>query len=142
MPAYINIEDLAGEIPQEFLTQALDDNSDGVADDGAWAAIAAAASEDVDALLSGRYATPFSAPIPALVKRATRVFSLEKLYLKRGVSGDRNPWTKQADDLRALLQKIALGEAALDIEIVRGKPSATIITEKSRTHSSEGKLIC
>jgi hypothetical protein len=66
---------------------------------------------------------------------------LEKLYLKRGFSGDANPWTKQADALREQLTDIGNGEHPLSMAIPRGKPSASIITEKSKTHSSSGGLI-
>ncbi len=139
--AYITIEDLGAEIPTKFLTQALDDNGDGAADAGAWDAIATAASDDVDAFLAGRFTTPFgqgNAPIPPLVKRATRIFALEKLYLKRGITN--NPWTKQADAMRDKLTAVGNGEQPLALPIQRGRPSATAISEKAKTTSGSGKL--
>ena len=140
MPAYIQIEDLGADIPAKFLTQALDDNGDGAADVGAWDLVATTASEDVDAYLEGRFAVPFVAPVPALVKSATRVFALEKLYAKRGVTGNANPWTKKADGLRELLTAIVNCEKPLNVNLGRAKPSASVIAETAKTHSSNGNL--
>jgi phage gp36-like protein len=141
MPAYITIEDLAGEIPDAFLVEALDDNGDGLADAGAFDTIALKASGDVDALLSGRYSVPFTGTIPALVKQAARVFVLEMLYKKRGVADNANPWSTRANQLRSQLAAIANGTGSLDIKIPRAKPSGTVITERSKTFSSNGSLM-
>lgn len=138
MSAYVELTDLKGEIPDEFLTQALDDDGDGVADSGVWDQIAAQASTDVDAFIGGRYTVPLSAPIPATVSRAARIFALEKLYLRRGVQP--NPWKAQADELRALLGKIGTGEVPLSVAVNRAKPSGTVISETARTHSPNGNL--
>ena len=135
--SYILQSDLEGAVPPDFLVQALDDNRDGVID--AWDAVSAQACEAVDGVLGIRFAVPFS-PAPAVVKRAARVFALELVYLRRGVKGDDNPWTAQADDIRKQLKAIAAGEMPLGPTINRQQPSVSVVTEPARTSSAAGHL--
>ena len=136
MSVYVTIEDLGAEIPAKFLSQALHDSpTDGLTDAQAFAPIAATASADVDALLGDRFVVPFTGLIPALVKRAARIFTLEKLYLRRGLVGPTNPWTKQADELRTTLRTCGKG-----ILVQTQKPSATAITEQAKSVSRFGNL--
>lgn len=134
---YVELEDVRAMIPDTFLTQALDDNSDGVID--AWEIVQLAASEGVDGLLSTRYATPFTSP-PKFVKLSARVFAAEICYRRRGTPDAENPYFKQAESLRKLLAQIAAGEIALSADIERQKPSASIITETAKTFSKTGNL--
>lgn len=137
--AYVELTDLKGDIPDEFLTQALDDDGDGEADAGNWDAVANKASEDVDAFLESRFPVPFATPYPAVVKRSARIFALEKLYLKRGVQP--NPWTKQADAMRDKLEKIGNGDEPLSAAVSPSTPSGAVISSPSKTHSADGSLI-
>lgn len=137
---YVLIGDITASLAPDFLTQALDDNGDGVADPGVWDSIAAAVAKDIDGRLGQRYETPFSNPIPAIVANAGRIFAMEMLYARRGFAADKNPWTKQADAERTRLTQIAEGKAPLMPEIARKKPSASTITEPAKTTSATGKL--
>jgi len=129
--SYVELADLAAEIPQKFLKQALHDSpTDGLTDAQAFAPIALTASGDVDALLSDRFEVPFTTTVPALVILAARIFSLEKLYLRRGLVGVANPWSKQADELRSTLKTCGKG-----ILVQTQKPSAIAITEQAKTFS-------
>lgn len=130
---YIELSDLQAVIPATFLTQSLDDDNDGVID--AWTAVQAAAERSVNAALGVRFSVPFAAPVPAIVTEAAFLFAAEACYTRRGVEFDQNPFGKAASAMRATLRKIAAGEIPLSPDIERKKPSVSIITEPSRTHS-------
>ena len=135
--SYVELEDVRAIIPEKWLTEALDDNSDGVID--AWDTVQLAACEAVDGILSTRFETPFVSP-PKIVTKSARIFAAEICYQRRGVPESENPFTKQADALRKLLEQIARGDLSLSVDIERKKPSASIITEPAKTFSKLGQL--
>ncbi len=134
---YIALTDLEGSVPPDFLVQALDDDRDGVID--AWDAVCDQACEAVDGVLGSRFSVPFS-PVPAVVKRAARVFALEIVYLRRGIKGEDNPWTAQADDIRKQLTAISEGKTPLGPSIERAQPSVSVVTEPAKTSSANNHL--
>jgi phage gp36-like protein len=136
---YLAEADLIPHLPPQFLLQALDDDGDGSADDGLLDAILTASSDEVDAILGARFATPFS-PVPALVKTSARIFALETLYRRRGFSGDNNPWEVPAKDLRARLNRIGQGKEPLTPDIERKQSSVSVIVEDAKTHDSAGRI--
>jgi phage gp36-like protein len=136
--AYIDLNHLIGELPQEFLRQATDDIQSGEINPDVKAAIEAAVQEDIDGPLAARYSVPFTDPIPALIKRTARIFALEKLYNRRGITGDANPWTKQADKLRDTLELIAKRELDLQFSVHPAHPSVSVVTEKNKLNSTGG----
>ena len=131
---YIQLSDLQAIIPPSFLTQALDDDGDGVID--AWTGVQAAAERAVNAALGMRFTVPFTDPIPAIVSEAAFLFAGEACYTRRGVEFDQNPFGKAASTMRATLRQIAAGEIPLTPNIERQKPSVSIITEPARTAGS------
>jgi hypothetical protein len=140
--AYVQLSDLAGSIPSDFLTQALDDNEDGVADAGVFAGIAADAGNQIDGYIGMRYALPLvpdftlypnTYGFPAVVTNAARVFTLEQLYKRRGTTDDKNPWAVQAGQTRTLLKAISLGQSPLAPELTRKDPTASVVTQPMRT---------
>jgi len=131
---YVSLTDLQAIIPPAFLTQALDDDSDGVID--AWTAVQAAAERAVNAALGVRFTVPFTDPIPAIVTEAAFLFAAEACYTRRGVEFDQNPFGKPAATMRATLRQIAAGEMPLAPGLERQKPSVSVISEPSRTHST------
>lgn len=137
---YVQQADVSVDIPPSFIVEALDDDGDGVADVGLWDQVAAAASTAVDSRLGQRYATPFVSPIPAIVTEAARIFASEMLYNRRGVAKDKNPFTEAADALREKLDLIGQGKQPLTPAIQRQQPSASVITERSKTFSVSGAL--
>lgn len=143
MSAYHTRSAINAEVPAEFLLEALDDDRDGVEDDGVYDQLAASASAEVDAYLGGRFNVPFSAPaIPALAETASRVFCLESLYQRRGYTNKTdppNPWAARAAELRARLSRIAAGEEPLRPDPAQGGAVQTI-TEPSRTTSQRGRM--
>jgi phage gp36-like protein len=138
---YVFQSEIEADIPPAFLVEALDDDNDGEADGGLWDKVAESVATEIDGTLGQRFTTPFSDPIPALVKQAAKVFSLEKLYARRGTPEAQNPWAKQAATFREKLTKIANGEEPLTPEINRTKPSVTAVTEPAITTSSTGSLL-
>lgn len=139
MPAYIIMATLVAEVPPQFITQALDDDGDGVADAGLFDQIVANAQAEVDGILGQRYTVPFANPIPAIVVDATTKLVAEKLYSRRGTEAEKNPWAKKASEVRALLKSIAKGEVPLTPAAAREKPSVSAIVEPARTTSARGR---
>ena len=140
--AYTTQNDLLGLIPQPFMVQALDDNKDGLADDGAWDSVAAEAARKVDAILGRAYRVPFAAPYPDLVVEASNVFAAERLYRRGGFADSVNPWKDEAARLSEALNKAAdersLGEAYASRVL---GPTPALISEDARTTSDSGRML-
>jgi hypothetical protein len=135
---YVVQSDLAADIPPDFLLQALDDDGDGVQDAGLWDLIAQQVSDAIDGQIGVRYLVPLAPNIglypytygfPPIVANAARVLASEKLYGRRAVAGQANPWTSRANLIRGMLDKIAAGSMPLDPADNRKDPSASVITE-------------
>jgi hypothetical protein len=98
-------KELEGELPREHLVEALDDNGDGEADAAAWAAAQADAQE--------RIADAFGGAVPArhagAAAYARKMFLCEMLFRRRGLSGDRNPFSAQAAKAEDRLRRLATG---------------------------------
>jgi phage gp36-like protein len=139
---YVTMTDLSGMIPLPFLVEGLDDNADGAADASVWSQVAADVSAVIDGKLGGRYTVPFTNPLPAIVVSAAKTLAAEQIYTRRGrTDADGrlvNPFTKQANDVRAQLDRIAAGADPLDPSKNRQQPSATVITGPSKTASTTG----
>ena len=138
MPEYVQMSDVSARVPSPFLTQALDDNSDGVADNGVWCAIQKSVATAIDGILGTRFTTPFQNPLPAVVQNSAILFACEALYLRRGLKD--NPYTAQADAQRSLLAQIAKGTAPLAPTIQRAQPSASAQTAPADTKSKAPRL--
>jgi phage gp36-like protein len=143
--AYAQLSDLAGLVPAEFLTQALDDVNAGVIDDTLFAQIQADVQTAIDAILGTRFSVPFipdgNGNLPAFIFNAAKKLTAEQLYKRRGVADDKNPWTHECDNLRALMKAMALGQAPLDPGINRKDPSASIITQPMKSTPRGGDTL-
>jgi hypothetical protein len=106
----VNQAELLGDMPQALLTEALDDNRDGAADDDAWAAVQVAAEERIRSAFGGD--APAKHAIAAA--HARKVFLLEILYNRRGFTGDANPHTAAANRVEKRLEALAAGEVSTD----------------------------
>lgn len=138
---YVAQADLENLIPADFIVEALDDDADGSADTGAWDQVAAAAARQIDGYLEQRYALPLDTPYPNLVTEAAVVFAAEILYQRRGMHGDKNPFARRADRLRASLADVASGESPLTYATDAGKPSISIISENAGTVPASGNKL-
>lgn len=138
--SYIVQSDLHALVPPAFVVEALDDDRDGLADAGVWAAVEAEAAGQVDSRLGGRYAVPFGAPLPAIVTEAAKLFAAEALYQRRGQSGENNPFTGRANAMRKRLEAIGAGEAPLTPEAGRKRPPVSVITAPAKTLPAHGGM--
>lgn len=111
--AYITQADLAGDIPAETLLQALTDGETSTPDE-VWTAIQDSVADAIHGLLAPRYSYPFPSPVQPTIKDAARVFTLEKLYARRGLHGDGNPLNAAAGIMRSRLGSIGSGKILLD----------------------------
>ena len=140
--AYAQLSDLAGLVPSEFLTQALDDVNAGVIDDTLFAQIQADVQTAIDAILGTRFSVPFvpdgNGHLPAFVFNAAKKLTAEQIYKRRGIADEKNPWTKECDNLRALMKAMALGQAPLDPDINRKDPAASVITQPMQSAPRRG----
>lgn len=136
---YSTRADLHAIIPPQFITQALDDNGDGVEDEGLYDEVATAADVAIDGYLSGRYTPPYADPVPALVRESAKVFVAESLYQRRGYAADANPYTARAGHLRKQLEAIGNGNGSLGgipTTSTPQRPPVSTVTEPSRTTPS------
>jgi phage gp36-like protein len=140
--SYVAQTDLKGKIPDDLLLQALDDNNDGVADDGVWDQIAADVDKAINGPLEGRYTVPLAAPYPSVVQDAAVVFACEAIYMRRGLAGDQNPWIKRADALRKRLEAIGNGDQPLTATATPAKSGGAVIGESARLYDESGRLMC
>jgi len=137
---YTSESELKANLPPDFIRQALDDDSDGEADADLLDQIIQNASDEVDAALGQRYPVPFPSPFPAVVKTACRIFVLDTLYMRRGFSGENNPWESRAKDQREKLTRIGTGKEPLTPDVERKLPPVSVISEDAGTHSVHGRL--
>lgn len=140
MPDYVLLSDLSAKIPPQFITQALDDDNDGVADPGIWNVIKKDVHTEIDGALGARYRVPFRNPVPPFVLRVAVVLACAAIYERRGVSEKENPFAEQRKTLRKEMKEIAEGKAPLDPSEQRVQPSVSVVTEPAATTSSSGKL--
>lgn len=130
--SYCTEAEISRMVGPENFDLMLDDDKDGTADAGLFDALAADASEAVDAYLGAQYDVPFAAPVPAFARMCAKVFCAELLYQRRGVARDANPWTRQADTLRTRLERIAKGDDTLDADADDAGKGVEVQTEPSR----------
>lgn len=132
---YIELAELKGKIPDRDLLAALDDNKDGVIDAPVWAQIQSDVQTEIDGTLGQRYATPFSDPLPAVVKLAALRFALEAIYERRGLGNEKSPWVIDARTSRVKLNAISAGNEPLAPEKHRARPSGSVISSPAKTYS-------
>ena len=140
-PIYFSRAELAGLVPAQFILQALDDNGDGVEDDGAFDILCQHACDDVDALCSPLFTVPFADPFPVLVKQAAHTFAAALLYRRRGIEDQKNPFAKDARELAAKITRIVQKAEPVPKDFPVSVPTVSAITEKSKTFSTGGWLL-
>jgi hypothetical protein len=137
---YVELTDLHGKIPPQFLTQALDDDNDGMIDQGIWQLVQGQAEDAVNSRLAQRYTVPVTDPqaLP-LVRNAALIFACEGVYARR-VAPEQNPWMGQANALRAKLDKIGTGDEPLVPTAPKARASGGVIAEPARTFSTRAAI--
>jgi len=120
---------IAAKIPSTVLTDALDDDGDGVEDAGAFDNVVAAASQEINGYLAGLFATPFEDPAPAKVAAAAFAFVCEAIYQRRSVTDDKNPYAKSAAWWREHLQAVGNRLQPFDAAVDKAFAPGAAITE-------------
>lgn len=112
--SYTSQAEVEALIPARLLAEALDDDGAGMAAEGMLAQLITNAEVAVDGLIGSAVVLPLAEPLPKSVRRAALVFVLESVHQRRQVSGEANPWSKEADRWRSWLEKVGQGEATLE----------------------------
>ena len=138
--AYILQTQLEALLPPTRIVEALDDNGDGEQDPGLWENVEESVRKKIDDILGQRFAVPFATP-PAAVVSAALVLAADRLFRRRAIVDELNPWAKEAKDTLARLMRMATGQEPLDATLVaRNAPIATI-EEDSRLFSLTGSAM-
>lgn len=139
---YTTLDQVQAKLPLDFITDALDDDKDGMADDAVWQLVAADAADQVDERLGKRYTVPFAPDsLPPAARSASLLFVLETLYQRRGFgTPETNPFLASARAARAELEKIGNGASPLTTTAQRPRPSVAVFSEPARSTSAHGNL--
>ena len=127
----LTIDDLTGDLPEQMIIAALDDDRDGFADEKAFAAALASANARAEAILGG----PIPAQYSVAADYAVRVFLLDLLYRRHGDPDDKNPWAKLADEQEARLRALASGTEAID-----ATTDGAVIAKPAKIYNSLGVM--
>ena len=135
---YATRQQVESRVPHELVVQALDDNRDGEIDPAVEVAWHATVDASIDSAISQRYNVPV-APIPPLLANAGLILRCFALYQRRGTAPDANPFSSEAKEIRAKLDRVGKGIDPLTPDTPKARPVGTIISEPSRlTHIREG----
>ncbi len=127
----LTIDDLAGDMPEQMLIAALDDDRDGLADEKAFRAALASANERADALFGGAVPEQYAQP----AAYAVRVFLLDIIYRRHGDPDEKNPWAKLAAAQEARLRALASGTESID-----AATDGVVISKPARIFNATGVL--
>lgn len=127
----LTIDDLAGDMPEQAIIAALDDDRDGLADAKAFDAALASANARAEAIFGGAVPQQYA---PA-ADYAVRVFLLDLLFRRHGDGEEKNPWAKLAEAQEARLRALAAGTEAID-----ASSDGIVISKPARIYNSEGVM--
>ena len=169
--AYVELNDVAGVVPQQNLVNGLDDAgaaasypelwADALEAAGSgqtpadktkaarlavflatWAAVQRAAINRVHAPLEGRFPLPFAAPAPAVIQRAALLFACELVYARRGVKGKDNLHEAAANEIENVLRDIGEGKRPISARVSAVPGAGGVIAEApSLTTPREGTAL-
>jgi phage gp36-like protein len=130
--AYVTRSQVEDKVPPPVLLDALDDDGDGVEDDGRFDSVVSTASQEVDGYLAGLFTVPFDDPAPPKVRHASLVFVLELIYSRRSVDERSNPYAAQGKFWREHLQKVGNRDLPMDAAVDKAfVPGAAIVEDTS-----------
>jgi len=135
--SYCVAADLKGLIPDEWITEATDDDADGTRD--TIADVLQAAEDEIDSKLAGRYTLPLDLSntlngIVAKLRHIARYLASEIAYGRRGMM-EAFPWKEQMKDIRKGLTAIENGTIPLFHSLKPAEDDAVAITVSNRAHS-------
>lgn len=127
----LTIDDLTGDMPEQAIIEALDDDRDGFADEKAFSAALASANARAEAIFGGAVPAQYS----TAGDYAVRVFLLDLLYRRHGDGEEKNPWARQAEAQEARLRALANGTEAID-----GTTDGVIISKPAKVYDTLGVM--
>ena len=127
----LTIDDLTGDMPEQMIIAALDDDRDGFADEKAFGAALASANARAEAIFGGAVPPQYA----TAADYAVRTFLLDILYRRRGVADESNPWAKLADEQEARLRALASGTEAID-----ATTDGAVIAKPAKIYNSLGVM--
>lgn len=136
MSNYVNRSWVETKVPSQHLLEALDDDGDGVEDDGLFDKLAESVSGDVDSII-GADATVGA----ALRTSAANIFFCATIYKRRGVGDAANPWAGDATKMTKKLEAIATGEQRIEPTPAPSHGTTRVVTEQAKSYPKSGRLI-
>ena len=127
----LTIDDLTGDMPEQMIIAALDDDRDGFADEKAFDAALASANARAEAIFGGAVPSQYA----TAADYAVRVFLLDLLYRRHGDADEKNPWAKMADEQEARLRALASGTEAID-----ATTDGAVIAKPAKIYNSLGVM--
>ena len=127
----LTIDDLTGDMPEQMIIAALDDDQDGFADEKAFGAVLASANARAEAIFGGAVPDQYA----AAADYAVRVFTLDLLFRRRRAADESNPWARLAETQEARLRALASGTEAID-----ASTDGVIISKPAKIYNSMGVL--
>ena len=127
----LTIDDLSGDMPEQMIIAALDDDRDGFADEKAFREALASANARADAVFGGAVPSQYS----TAADYAVRVFLLDILYRRQGDGEEKNPWARLAEAQEARLRALASGTEAID-----GSSDGVVISKPAKIYNSLGVM--
>jgi hypothetical protein len=140
---YIEQTDLESLIPPAWVTEVLDDDSDGDEDTGRFDSIREAAEDAVNGVLSLSYSVPIATPANfPFLKHVTRYEAARICYGRRNYEEKAMPFYSTWKSAWDLLIEIGKGEQPLGPAAGSNdqlaKPRGAVITGRSKIHSTSG----
>ena len=127
----LTIDDLAGDMPERMLIEALDDDRDGFADEKAFSAALASANARAEAIFGGAVPAQYS----TAADYAVRVFLLDLLYRRHGDVEEKNPWARIAEAQEARLRALANGTEGID-----ATTDGVVISKPAKVYATQGVM--
>lgn len=135
--SYFTQSDLSALIPEDWLTEGLDDDANASAE--AFSAVRSLVEAQINGILGQRYDVPFSAPSTALaefLKAAACYLAAKVVYGRRGLA-DKYPFKDETRDAMERLNRIGRGDDPLSPKIEQANDNAVVISEPSRVYSTQ-----
>jgi len=127
----LTIADLCGDMPEQTIVEALDDDRDGFADEKAFAAALASANARADAIFGGSVPARYA----SAADYAVRVFLLDLLYRRHGGADGTNPWASQANEEAERLRALASGAETID-----NTSDGVVISKPAHVYNAHGVM--
>lgn len=114
--SYCALADIQLLIPLAKIVELTDDDGNGIIDAGVVDQVIKDADSEIDVYCSAQYTTPFTAPVPDLIKRYSIDISIYRLYSRRLTRGVPDAVRQRYEDAIALLKRIADGLGSLPVD--------------------------